>query len=53
MSPWALGKGWDFSLHGACPERGEILRSAQNDSKRRVQGQNDNKELPNIGTSGT
>mgnify|MGYP007084709707 CR=1 FL=1 len=28
-------------LHGACPERDEILRYAQNDNKRRVQGQGD------------
>ena len=46
--------GGDEILHGACPEhyailrgvypeRREILRFAQNDKKRRVQGQNDNR----------
>ena len=30
-------------LHGACPEQNEILRYAQNDKKRRIQGQNDSK----------
>jgi len=29
-------------LHGACPERDVILRYAQNNNERRVQGQNDN-----------